>query len=194
MDALPAIQSRAGTSLKSNEHAIAPNNFQRTTKIAKIRDVKRKGLWVSPGVERKLNLIKGKNASGALKQPNGVKSKERVMKKQPATTNFCVQQQYLILLQAQQEAAEPRAQLANTEEPFRSEPGDLTQEWFSRSSLWKEACQLLQTLGDGTIFRELMMHCSKSPSYLSCATNSTSYLTYFYLGWVYCFRAKWQSL
>lgn len=28
-------------------------------KIAKVRDAKIKGLWVSPGVERKLNLIKG---------------------------------------------------------------------------------------------------------------------------------------
>lgn len=46
MDALPAIQTRVGTSLKSDEHAIALNNLipRETMKIAKIRDVKIKGL------------------------------------------------------------------------------------------------------------------------------------------------------
>lgn len=97
-------------------------------------------------------------------------------------------------LTAQQEPAEPRAQLANIRESFWSELGDPAQEWFSRSSLWNEAGQLLQTLGDGTVLRELVMHCSKSPSYLSCATNSVYYLIYFCLGWVYCFREKLQSL
>lgn len=145
-------------------------------------------------MERKLNLIKGKNASGAWKQPNGIKIKERVLKKQPATTtNFCVQSSTWSSYSTAG-TSWARAQLANITESFWSELGDPAQEWFSRSSLWNEAGQLLQTLGDGTVLRELVMHCSKSPSYLSCATNSVYYLIYFCLGWVYCFREKLQSL
>lgn len=70
---------------------------------------------------------------------------------------------------------------------FWGKLGCLSQGWFSRSSLWNRACQILQTLGDSTVFRQSMMYHSKSLSFLLCANDYMYYLAYFFLMWVYCF-------
>lgn len=87
-------------------------------KIAKVRDVKIKGLWVSPGVERKLNRTKGHEHFRSSEAAKWYQNPKKERKSHEKTT--CYNNKLLCTaavpdpLTAQEEPAEPGAQIANT--------------------------------------------------------------------------------
>lgn len=64
-------------------------------KIAKIRDVKRKGLWVSPGVERKLNRIKGHEHFRSSEAAKWYQNPKKERKKELWKNNLLQQQTFV---------------------------------------------------------------------------------------------------